>query len=590
MVTPKELRSPSFSRDRPLPPLPDSDSESLSSSSENLNKVHAKFHCRSDGSIRSVKDSGQGRNLASQLYTEETSSTTPNRHPTPVGRNSSHFRDASLEDSYVASDIDVARTQNIPGHDFHEQNGRFRRSSPLKKTSHPVTSAGHRIFTSQSGNERERDLTFSSFTINSGETSSNVQHHLERRHTRSNTLPTWQLDTEVSICPLCNTQFSFFLRKHHCRKCGRVVCNSCSPHRIIIPNRYIIQPPVEGVTRRLSDLGLAENLNEDSSRLNNMMGGEKVRLCNPCVPSLSSTSPRYSPDEIECPTPTLQNSNNLPNTPLSHSALNSYRHRDVVENITAPNSSRHYRQQYIHSGNRVPIPRSNNLFYSASYNRGEDRISRSSNNEVRSRSSTVGALSDFNHINNSEIISLVPPFHGSRSMRPSRQEERSVPFPTRSSQISEEDECWICHQELPSRSLENHEMLRKTHVNNCVNAAIESTSGVVQKSSVELTFEQEFVNTDHNNGSSTAMETGPQNYGHIQNLYVTSGRRTGVFPYRALETDCINSAECTICFEEFNVDDWMGRLECFCQFHLKCIRQWFEKRPGQCPVHQHGSG
>ncbi|CAD6503950.1 BgTH12-05693 [Blumeria graminis f. sp. triticale] len=589
MVTPKELRSPSFSRDRPLPPLPDSDSESLSSSSENLNRVHAKLHCRSDGAIRSIKDSGQGRNPASELYTEETSSTTPNRHLAPVRRNSSHFRDASLEDSYMASDINVARTQNISGHDLHEQNGRFRRSSPLNKTSHSVTSAGHRFFTSQSGNERERDLKFSSFPISSGETSSNVQHYLERRHTRNNILPTWQLDTEVSICPLCNTQFSFFLRKHHCRKCGRVVCNSCSPHRIIIPNRYIIQPPVEGVTRRLSDLGLAENLNEDSSGLNNTMGGEKVRLCNPCVPSLSSTSPRYSPDEIECPIPTLQNSNDLPNTPLSHSALNSYRHRDV-ENITAPNSSRHYRQQYIHSGNRVPIPRSNNLFYSASYNRGEDRISRSNHHEIRSRSSTVGALSDFNHGNNSEIISLVPPFHGSHSIRQLRQEERSVPFPSRPSQISEEDECWICHQELPSRSLENHEMLRKNHVNDCVNAAIESTSGVVQKPSVELTFEQEFVNIDHNNGNSTAIGTGSQNYGHIQNLHVTSGRRTGVFPYRALETDCINSAECTICFEEFKVDDWMGRLECFCQFHLKCIRQWFEMRPGQCPVHQHGSG
>jgi hypothetical protein len=34
----------------------------------------------------------------------------------------------------------------------------------------------------------------------------------------------------------------------------------------------------------------------------------------------------------------------------------------------------------------------------------------------------------------------------------------------------------------------------------------------------------------------------------------------------------------------------MGRLECFCRFHLDCIMRWFQTHPGQCPVHQHGSG
>lgn len=30
-------------------------------------------------------------------------------------------------------------------------------------------------------------------------------------------LPRWQPDAEVTYCPICNTQFSFFVRKHHCR-------------------------------------------------------------------------------------------------------------------------------------------------------------------------------------------------------------------------------------------------------------------------------------------------------------------------------------------------------------------------------------
>lgn len=30
-------------------------------------------------------------------------------------------------------------------------------------------------------------------------------------------LPRWQPDAEVTLCPICHTQFSIFVRKHHCR-------------------------------------------------------------------------------------------------------------------------------------------------------------------------------------------------------------------------------------------------------------------------------------------------------------------------------------------------------------------------------------
>jgi hypothetical protein len=41
--------------------------------------------------------------------------------------------------------------------------------------------------------------------------------------------------------------------------------------------------------------------------------------------------------------------------------------------------------------------------------------------------------------------------------------------------------------------------------------------------------------------------------------------------YNATEKDCVGDEgvreECIICFEEFEVGDEMGRLECLCKFH-----------------------
>ena len=50
----------------------------------------------------------------------------------------------------------------------------------------------------------------------------------------------WISDDDVSTCMCCNeTQFSMFNRRHHCRRCGRVVCKTCSQHVTIIKNRPV---------------------------------------------------------------------------------------------------------------------------------------------------------------------------------------------------------------------------------------------------------------------------------------------------------------------------------------------------------------
>lgn len=44
--------------------------------------------------------------------------------------------------------------------------------------------------------------------------------------------PEW--DPNGKRCKLCSKQFGLFSRKHHCRHCGRLVCENCSSQRLVI--------------------------------------------------------------------------------------------------------------------------------------------------------------------------------------------------------------------------------------------------------------------------------------------------------------------------------------------------------------------
>jgi len=46
--------------------------------------------------------------------------------------------------------------------------------------------------------------------------------------------PVWVPDIAAEECAICKHAFKVFKRKHHCRKCGLVVCADCSKHSIMV--------------------------------------------------------------------------------------------------------------------------------------------------------------------------------------------------------------------------------------------------------------------------------------------------------------------------------------------------------------------
>ncbi|XP_064609999.1 uncharacterized protein LOC135473959 [Liolophura sinensis] len=54
--------------------------------------------------------------------------------------------------------------------------------------------------------------------------------------------PSWVSDEAVSSCVLCSNKFNQIRRKHHCRVCGKVLCNKCCKEKIPLPQLGLSEP------------------------------------------------------------------------------------------------------------------------------------------------------------------------------------------------------------------------------------------------------------------------------------------------------------------------------------------------------------
>jgi Ring finger domain len=191
-----------------------------------------------------------------------------------------------------------------------------------------------------------------------------------------------------------------------------------------------------------------------------------------------------------------------------------------------------------------------------------------------------------------------------------RQTTLEHPRPPRR-QIAEEDECWVCHEELPSRELTNFQDLRDSHVQAClvghmarlgIPSSPSSSPPLSEQTPIQTTgpsqagpsgtssIQAAVPNTPE--GRAAAREQAHAAVVLGQNRPSPGVHRFGgaIFPYKASEKDCVQQAECSICFEEYEPGQDMARLQCFCRFHLQCIRGWYTKMPGKCPLHDHDRG
>jgi hypothetical protein len=93
--------------------------------------------------------------------------------------------------------------------------------------------------------------------------------------------PRWIPDESQETCMVCTRDFDFFNRRHHCRNCGHLVCESCSEHKLFLPPEFGIRDPERVCATCYEEL---LPLQSDPSFLNNRMTMNNFERENSILP------------------------------------------------------------------------------------------------------------------------------------------------------------------------------------------------------------------------------------------------------------------------------------------------------------------
>ena len=103
-------------------------------------------------------------------------------------------------------------------------------------------------------------------------------------------------DQETDLCKRCDVEFSVKIRKHHCRMCGLIVCDSCSKNRVQLKK-----------------------------------SGKKSRVCNECFNQIAPRHMRSVSSKIDSLHSDITHNDN--DTPNIHQQATSQEVEQIIENL-----------------------------------------------------------------------------------------------------------------------------------------------------------------------------------------------------------------------------------------------------------------
>lgn len=124
------------------------------------------------------------------------------------------------------------------------------------------------------------------------------------------TVTSWKDDNNALNCHICGKYFGLTLRKHHCRLCGDIVCDSKSTN---CSNRI----PISNLVNAADDMSFTEAREELKKQTTS------IRICSTCTHNLYYAR-KFKKDRAQAPSPLLSHCERIQN--ISHSILNLMTH------------------------------------------------------------------------------------------------------------------------------------------------------------------------------------------------------------------------------------------------------------------------
>lgn len=355
--------------------------------------------------------------------------------------------------------------------------------------------------------------------------------------------PRWQDDTEADDCFLCGNTYTWLNRRHHCRKCGRVVCGSCSDQPIrYFPRTLIVTP--SGVDRRGNP-------------------SEIYRTCDECV------------EEIRMIRSALFDSN-----------LDSHYGRQSATNLitseTPPrrdllDEDRNSLAKY--SRTRTTTRRLDSSTNSSSSNLNSQADDSSDHNlcpvcassmldiYIKTHKKSIGDISndDFELFKEDHISSCLT----------------SYDFDYKHGRFNSEASGNRDHHPRNKMLVYNMPPIPKPQFE-----TIPQTDGMESTSYDTLKQFQSNDTIQNQFGMLFPINTGNDRRVSDDGFNIGSVTSNSTVQQNEKTNDLVDENECVICLEDLKPGDKVGRLECLCVFHYKCIKDWFNKKGyGECPVH-----
>ncbi|CCH58105.1 hypothetical protein TBLA_0A03050 [Henningerozyma blattae CBS 6284] len=318
--------------------------------------------------------------------------------------------------------------------------------------------------------------------------------HSKKFH--SNRKYTWQPDNEVKYCTQCKKRFTWFLRKHHCRHCGKIFCDNCSNNFPILLN-----PDNKSVTL----------LNRPNTKLymtatehNSNYSISPFRACDDCFKLLLDNRLILSDWKRE--------------TILQHHEQG----EDIEETEEI-----------------IDIPRESSQTSNENLTGGE-----SSNLSLRDSSPQESGSSNADTFETTHTSPLLDRNLPSNDMTPATQHD-----------IDDSAFCPICA--VPLAQFDDSSI----HIEDCI----------LRVENIHITNANATPTTNYSNNTKVSNEM----------LTSRVPFRNRMLIYKIPADSTAKIQECPICFEDLLPDEKIGRLECLCVFHYRCIKRWYKKKINQ---------